>query len=195
MIARWTVLPDKGGVIPQEAVEVFVVAHEALGQLGAPLPQVRGDAVNAADSALLACGELYYWSNKAEVNDPQVAVQTLPARKVLLDHSQCAGAAALQLTTSHMLSRDGTRKSLIKEYPDMALEICRAAIERREAQVTYFQHGFRDDSATITDFSIGVLGALGNEEDLLLLKTFCDHERHGVGALDAIKRIESRVRC
>lgn len=76
----------------------------------------------------------------------------------------------------------------------MALEICRAVIERREAQVTYFQHGFRDDSASIADFSIQALGALGNEDDLLLLKTLCDHERHGVGALNAIRRIESRVR-
>lgn len=193
-IARWAALPDKEGVIPQEAIEAFVAAHEALGYLGAPIPQSRGDTANAPDRALLACGELYYWANRADVNDPQVADHTLPARNVLLDHSQCAGAAVLQLTTSHMLSQDGTRKSLVNEYPDMALEICREAIKRRDAQVSYFQHGFSDDSASIAGFSIQILGVLGNEDDLQLLKALCDHERHGVGALDAIKRIESRVR-
>ena len=192
-IARWTALPDKEGVIPQEAVEAFVAAHEALGHLGAPLPQSRGDTANAPNRALLACGELYYWSNRADVNDPQVADHTLPARRVLLDHSQCAGAAALQLTTSHMLSQDGMRKSLAKEYPDMALEICREAFKRRDSQVSYFQHGFRNESASITDFSIQVLGSCGNQDDLPLLKTLCDHERHGVGVLEAIRRIEART--
>ncbi|KAF0809667.1 NERD domain-containing protein [Alcanivorax sp. S71-1-4] len=193
-IAPWTELPDKKSFIPQDAIEVFVVAHEALGHLGASLPLLRGDPASAPDHALLACGELYYWSNRSDVGNPQIADHTLPARTVLLDHSQCAGAAALQLTTSHMLSQDGTRKSLAREYPDMALEICREAIKRRDAQVSYFQHGFSDDSASIAGFSIQILGALGNEDDLQLLKALCDHERHGVGALDAIKRIESRVR-
>lgn len=193
-IARWTALPDKKGVMPQEAVEAFVAAHEALGHLGAPLPQSMGDTANAPDRALLACGELYYWSNRPDVNDPQVADQTLQARRVLLDHSQCAGAAALQLTTSLMISRDGMRRSLVKEYPDMAVEICRQAIKRRDAQISYFQHGFRNDSASIAEFAVQILGALGNQDDLPLLKTLCDHERHGVGVLDAIRMIETRTR-
>lgn len=193
-IAPWTELPDKKSFIPQDAIEVFVAAHEALGHLGASFPQWRGEPASAPDRALLACGELYYWSNRSDVSNPQTTDRTLPARTVLLDHSQCAGAAALQLTTSHMLSRDGTRKSLAKEYPEMALEICREAIKRRDAQASYFQHGFRDDSASIADFSIQILGALGNENDLSLLKSLCDHTRHGISALDAIKRIESRVR-
>lgn len=193
-IAPWTTLPDKMSFIPQDVLEVFVVAHEALGYLGAPLPRSRGDPEIAPDHALLACGELYYWSNRADVDNPQTIDQTLPARTVLLNHSQRAGAAALQLTTSHMLSRDGTRKSLVKDYSDMALEICREAIKRRDAQVSYFQHGFRDDAASIADFSIQVLGTFGDEVDLPLLKELCDNQRHGVGALDAIKRIEARTR-
>ncbi len=192
-IAPWTKLPDKKSFIPQDAIEVFVVAHEALGHLGASLPRLRGEPASAPDHALLACGELYYWSNRSDLGNPQASDHTLPARTALLDHSQCAGAAALQLTTSHMLSQDRTRKSLTKEYPDMALEIFREAIKRCDAQVSYFQHGFRDDSASIADFSIQILGALGNEDDLPLLKTLCDHERHGVGVLDSIRRIEART--
>ncbi|MCH2557658.1 MAG: hypothetical protein MK005_10210 [Alcanivorax sp.] len=193
-IARWTALPDKNGVIPQEAVEVFVAAHEALGHLGVSLPQSRGVPKSTSDHALLACGDLYYWLSRTDVDNPQVADQTLSARTVLLDHHQCAGAAALQLTTSHLLSQDGTRKSLVKEYPDMALEICREAIKRRDAQVPYFPNGFLNDAASITDFSIQVVGTFGSVDDLPLLKTLCDHQRHGVGVLDAIKRIEARTR-
>jgi hypothetical protein len=192
-LARWTTLPDKQSFIPQNAIEIFVIAHEALGRLGAPLPQSRGEPKTAAEHALLACGALYYWSNRADVENAQTSRHTLEARTVLLDHSLFAGAAALQLTTSCLPSGNGKRELLVKNYPDITLEICREAIKRPNEQVSYFQHGFKDDAASIAKFSIQVLAALGNESDLLLLKDLCDHEQHGVSALDAIKKIEGRV--
>jgi len=192
-IARWTMLPEKDGFLPQNAIEAFVEAHQALGRLGGILPQSRGYAENASDRALLACGELFYWASRSDVDDPQIAECTLFARSVLLDHSQCVSAGALKLTTSISLSQDGPPKSLIQHYPGMVLEICREAISRLEDQIPFFPHGITDDRASITDFSIQVLSTLGGEDDLLLLRTLSDHERHGIRALEAIKNIEARM--
>ena len=111
-ITRWLTLPDKRGVIPQDAVEVFIEAHEAFGHLGAELPLSRGEPTTAAENAMLACGELYYWANRSDMGDPQRSVNTDAARAILLDHSRCASAGVISLTTSRMLSTDGARISL-----------------------------------------------------------------------------------
>ena len=192
-ISPWTSLPEKVGVFPQEGIEVFIHAHEALGHLGISIPEWRGKPITSADYALLACGELYYWLNRSDVKDPQQSPQTLSARQVLVKHSCCASAGILQLTTSQMLSPDGTRKSLINHYPHIALEIAKNMVTAKQEQTFYFQHGFMDNTKSIMTFSFQIIGKLGNETDLLLLKSFCDDEQLGLAALDAIKNIELRL--
>ena len=193
-ITRWTALPDKQSFMPQDAVEVFINAHEASGHLGAELPQSKGEPTTAAENALLACGELYYWASRTDVEDPQASTYTNAARSILLDHSRCASAGALQLTTSRMLFTQGARISLMKDYPDVCIAICREALKRRNEQVSYFQHGFHGTADSIESFAIQVLGEAGDVDDMQALRDLCDHERHGVSALNAIKRIEARTR-
>lgn len=192
-IAPWTALPDVKNFMPQDAIEVFVAAHESLGHLGVGLPEVRGEASTNAERTLLACGELLYWSSRRDVKHPQTSNHTHTARTILLDHSACASAGVLYLTTSRMISNDGERKSLIKEYPDLAVAICREALKRREEQVSFYESGLLGDAKSIAAFSIQVLGYLGNSDDLHALRGLCDHEHYGVGALDAIKKIEART--
>lgn len=192
-IAPWTALPDEKHFMPQDAIEVFVAAHESLGHLGVELPESRDEASSNAERALLACGELLYWSNRSDVKHPQTSNHTHTARAILLDHSTYASAGALYLTTSRMISADGGRKSLMEEYPDLAVAICREALKRREAQVSFYERGFQDDAASIAAFSIQVLGSLGDKDDLHALRDLCDHENYGVGALGAIKEIEVRT--
>jgi hypothetical protein len=191
-IAPWTELPDRKHFMPQDAIEVFVAAHEALGHLGIELPESRGHHSTPADRALLACGELFYWSNRHDVKHPETSIHTQAARSVLLDHSACASAGVLQLTMSKMISIDGTRKSLKDAYPNLVAAVCREAIKRLERQVSFYTHVFRDVTSIAT-FSIQVLGALGNRDDLVTLRGLCDQESYGVDALDAIKKIEART--
>jgi DNA polymerase III delta prime subunit len=193
VIAPWTTLPDEKHFMPQDAIEVFVAAHESLGHLGVDLPKSRGEVSTNAGRALLACGELFYWSNRCDVKHPQTASHTDVARAVLLDHYACAGAGALYLTTSQMISADGGRKSLVNEYPDLAVTICREALKRKEAQVSFYECGFQDDAASVAAFSIQILGALGDRNDLNALRDLCDDDKNGVGALNAIKQIEART--
>lgn len=191
-IAPWTELPDKAHFTPQEAIEVFVAAHEALGRLGIELPESRGDASTPADLALLACGELFYWSNRRDVEHPEASSHTYAARSVLLDHSTCVSAGALHLTTSQMISADGVRKSLKNDYPNLVAAVCREALNRLDAQTSFYTHGFHDGT-NIAAFSIRVLGSLGDRAALAALRHHCDHESYGVDALDAIKKIEART--
>lgn len=193
-ITRWTALPDKQSFMPQDAVEVFISAHEALGHLGAELPQSRGEPTTAAENAMLACGDLCYWASRTDVEDPQASTYTDAARSILLDHSRCASAGALQLTTSRMLSADGARISLLKDYPAVCVAICREALKRRYEQVSYFQHGFHSIAESIASFAIRVLGEAGDFDDLQVLRDLCDHEHHGISSLEAIKKIEERTR-
>jgi len=191
-IAPWTELPDQQHSMPQDAIEAFVTAHEALGHLGVELPESRGNASTPAGRALLACGELFYWSNRHDVKHPETSIHTRAARSVLLDHSACASAGALHLTMSKMISADGTRKSLKNDYPNLAAAVCREALKRPERQVSFYTHVFRD-AASIATFSIQVLGASGDRDDLVILRALCDQESYGVDALDAIKKIEART--
>lgn len=194
VIARWTTLPDKRSTTPQYAVEVFVNAHEALGHLGAELPQSRGEPTTAAENALLACGELYYWASRSDVVDPQQSTHTDAARSILLDHSKCVSAGALYLISSSMLSTDRARISLVKTYPNLCPSISREALKRQDEQVSYFDHGFLVDSHGISRFAIHVLGEAGGGDDLQALRDLCDHEYLGVSALEAIRKIEERTR-
>jgi hypothetical protein len=99
-IAPWTTLPDEKAFMPQEAIEVFVTAHECLGHLGANLPLTRGDVTSDAQRALLACGELLYWSTRTDVHNPQTSSHTSGARSIMLDHSRCPSAGAFELVMS-----------------------------------------------------------------------------------------------
>jgi hypothetical protein len=192
-IGPWTALPDVKHFMPQDAIEVFVAAHESLGHLGAELPESRGEASSNAERALLACGELLYWSNRSDVKHPQTSNHTHTAQAILLDHSTYASAGALYFTTSRMISADGGRKSLMQEYPDLAVAICREALKWRDAQVSLSACAFQDEVTSIAAFSIQVLGSLGDRDDLHTLRDLCDHDNYGVGALDAIKKIEVRT--
>ncbi len=192
-INRWTALPDKRSCMHQDAVEVFLTAHEALGHLGAELPQSRGEPTTAAENAILSWGELYYWANRTDVEGSNRSIHTAAAQTVLLEHSKCASAGALYLTASCMLFSDKKHISLVKEYPSLCVSICREALKRRHEQVSYFEHGFDADVDSIARFSIQILGEAGDVDDLQTLRDLCDHARLGISSLEAIKKIEERT--
>ena len=193
-ITRWTALPDKRSFMPQEAVAIFIIAHETLGHLGAYLPQSRGEPTTAAENALLAWGELYYWASRTNVEGAKRLIYTGAARTILLEHSRCASAGTLYLTSHSMMLADKVHISLVKEYPSLCVEICREALKRRNEQVSYFEHGFHDNADSIACFTIQILGEAGDVDDLQTLRDLCDHARLGISSLEAIKKIEERKR-
>lgn len=188
-IAKWTILPDKKSIIPQESINAFIIAHEAIGYLKYPLPKNRGVPKTAEDFTLLACGELYYWCNRKDIEKPQISHHTLNARTTILKYSKTASASAIMIT-----SLDGqSTKSLVNKYPDMVLSVCREVLRSKNEQLFYFPYMFEINSNSIIEFAIHVLGRLGNINDLLSLRDLCDHESYGYVALNAIRCIEERI--
>ena len=192
VIERWTCLPAKNSVMPQDAVEVFVNAHEALGRLNAKLPTTTTADTDEADRALLACGELFYWANVPGIRAPEQSQHTFNAQAALLEQCLHTAADALQLTSLWMLSNDGTRYSLVKHYPRMCAAISRSALERRTLQRSYFNRGLRSDPTSISIFAIHMLGETGGPDDLHLLRSLCDDEQCGTTSIAAVKAIEDR---
>lgn len=192
-IEPWLRLPAKHSVMPQDAVAAFFAAHEAMGSLSLPLPAAQASPVDV-DETMRACGELAYWACRLNDSELESSPHTLGARTTLLAHSAFASAGALWSSTSRMLSSDGARTHAAKSYPKTALVICRDALKYRESQKSYQEHEFMDDRARIASFSIQVVGQFGDADDLTTLRTFCDDEELGREALDAIKKIEERIR-
>lgn len=192
-IEPWLTLPAKRSVMPQDAVEVFFAAHEAMGILGLPLPTNTTSPVDI-DEAMQACGELTYWACKLNNSELESSPQTLNARTKLLTYSATASAGALWSSTSRMLSTDGARVNVATRYPKTALAICRDALTNHESQKTYHEHGLMNDRASIASFSIQVIGQFGDADDLQRLRSLCDEEELGHEALNAIQKIEDRIR-
>ncbi|MYM88439.1 hypothetical protein GTP91_14815 [Rugamonas sp. FT82W] len=192
-IARWTHLPDKRSVMPQDAIQAFVEAHQALGRLDVELPQSRGELESAVDIALLACGELEYWSCRQLIDTAQRSRGIDIAHGTLLDYACSASAGALLLTTSRYFADDGNRVSLVQRYPELSVAICRVALTRRDEQVSYFAHERPGTTESIGRFAIQVLAEVGDISDLQLLRGLCDLESYGTSALRAIEKIEERM--
>ncbi|WP_228298074.1 hypothetical protein [Klebsiella variicola] len=192
-IKPWLRLPAKRSVMPQDTFEVFFAAHEAMGILGLPLPATTTSPVDI-DETMRACGELAYWACRLDNCELESSSQTLGARTTLLAYSTSASAGALWSSTSRMLSTDGVRTHVAMSYPNTALAVCRNALTSHESQKTYNEHGVMNDVAHIASFSIQVIGQFGDVDDLQLLYSICDEEVLGREALNAIKKIEDRVR-
>lgn len=192
-IEPWLRLPAKRSVMPQDAVEAFFAAHEAMGRLGLPLPAAQASLAEV-DETMRACGELTYWACRLSESELESSPSTLCARTTLLAHSASASAGVLWSSASRILSSDGARTHVAKSYPKTALVICRDALTHREYQKSYHEHGFEDDQARIASFSIQVIGQFGDADDLTTLRTLCDDKGLGREALDAIKKIEGRSR-
>lgn len=192
-IEPWLRLPAKKSVMPQDTVEVFFAAHEAMGILGLPLPATVTSPVDV-DETMRACGELAYWACRLSNSELESSRQTLSARTTLLTYSSSASAGALYSSTSRMLSTDGARTNVATNYPNTALVVCRNALTNRKSQKTYHDNGFMNDLASIASFAIQVIGQFGDADDLQYLRSLCDEEGLGQEALDAIHKIENRVR-
>lgn len=196
VILPWTELPASDHFMPQEAVDVFLTAYEAMGKLNVGLPSYATEALTAGAKALIACGELLYSCKRADVSDIENAESTLKSRTTLLELAGCASAGALFLASSRTFSFHGERRDLSKKFPNLLRAICRETLKRPEAQISYYRLNSSADKpaqAIIVCFAIQLLGELGDETDLLSLRLLCDDQNLGRSALDAIEMIETRA--
>lgn len=198
LIVRWTDLPPTRCVFPQDAVGAFVLSHIALGRLACPLPSPAGaDPLDPA-GALIACGHILYWLNRADIPKAQ-RLEGCAAPLALLGRPECTAAVSIirEFSRERSLWMEGLERlagpepvqtRLEMAFPIEVAVICRQCLRNPEPQRGYFD--FRDLSGQVFDFAIDVLAEYGHVADLPLLQAWSHHARVGKTALAAIARLE-----
>ena len=201
-IARWTALPPTDGVMPQNDITVFVVAHITLAQLGCPLPNRRNEADGHAAEALVACGEILYWCNRVQLDETVKRNACEAALQVLIKHDRNAALGAIRHCEHALVDRlvgrpssDLSERSIVSGFPDEVVEICRCALSSPVSQVGYFQHYLECDRQQDLTFAIGVMAQHGNSTDLRLLREYANDLALGTRAISAVRTIEERLTC
>jgi hypothetical protein len=195
-IAHWTELPPKDNVMIQDAVEAFVISHVALGLLQYPLTPKEYSGSNE-DNAMMACGEIYYWSNRQDLSRGAQAAKCAQAWQLLSQHEHGVSLAALEECEgkfrggfSEVLGAEGVERSIAERFPDEVAEICRHAIADGIAQRARHPWTKQDE---LIGFAISVLGDRGKIIDLTLLRDRVDHPVLGKQAVSAIRRLDERL--
>lgn len=199
-VSRWTALPPPDSFMPQEAIEVFVMAHVALARLGCELPNREAISANPSADALLACGTVLYWSNRLDLVenkrcaacDEAWTILNRPDNGVALNAIKDCAHVRLE-GTKKLLGGTDARTSIAYYFPAETAEVCRRALERPEKQVGYFRNFFDRDKFQALGFALHILGTHGNGADLPLLRRFSDHSHLGPNAIRAIQVIEQRL--
>ena len=199
-IARWTSLPPADSFMPQEGVDVFVVAHLALGRLGCPLPDRLDEADGHSTEALAACGAILYWLNRVDLEETTKRHACDAALRVLVRHER--GAALDVLRHCEYALVEGVqrlpgpipvKRSIANCFPGEAAEICRHALAGPVSQVGYFRHYSEHHRQQNLTFAIDVLARHGNSTDLRLLRAYANDAILGTNVIAAVKAIEDRV--
>lgn len=191
-IEKWLALPNKKSINPQEAIEVFIFAHEAFSSLNVPLPKTETASSTYVDKTLLAYAELHYWACRTDLTKKEKEIYAEIAQNTFVQHANCS-ANILKWGSSFILSRDGARIHFIEHYPRLCLKVCREYLEKQPAQLFYFDNEKHFYSPhLLACFVIQVIAHIGDRTDLLLLRTLSKDENLGIDALSAIKKIEEK---
>ena len=188
-IARRAGLPDRNSFMPQDAVCVFVAAHIALGQLGAQLPQARGTVESSTDSAVLACGDLFYWSSRSDLGQDAVKAASEDAFAVLSRDNPYIGLSAIRMVCETGLL-DRASHSLTLRYPSEVLDLARKTLVSTVEPFGYDRHSLGRDTL---EYAFQVIAHLGDRVDLPAVRRFVEDPRRGKSALRAIRDIEERT--
>lgn len=199
ILARWTALPSKNGVMTQDVVRTFEMAHAALARLRCPLADRSADASTAADHALLACGQILYWLNREDLPVEERKTNCAAPIALLQRHETGVAAAVVGefVGPGHLFAESARRlpgaepvvTSFGLFFPDEVATIYRAALEKPTIQSGYFEF-FRIND--VIEKGLVNLGRFGKASDVPLLHAWSIHPGLGRLAVQAIREIEER---
>lgn len=199
-IARWTALPPKACSMPQDAIAVFVISHIVLARLGCLLPDRRGDAIDPPMQALIACGTILYWCNRADLDETGKRQACDTALLILAGDGFSTALNVIRhcehalIEGTHRLPGNApVERSILSRFPAETADICRRALRDADSQTGYFQHYFDFDHRQDMTLAMDVLARHGDDTDLGLIKGFADDTALGKQAVEAVKSLEERL--
>lgn len=198
-IEHWTELPPRDDPMPQDSVGAFVVSHIVLGCLQYPLAPKSYDG-SCEDNAILSCGEVYYWSNRDDLDWNERKKRCEKAWHILMRHDlgvslgaikECESTVKVGLEGFNRLhSKEAIKFSIINGFPDELSEICRQALLGKVIQRTRRRWVKENE---MLDYAISILGICGKAIDLPLLRGMVHHQYYGHTAMRAIRQLEGKL--
>jgi hypothetical protein len=198
LISRFARLPPTRCSMPQDAIHNFAMAHIVLGRLGCLPPACPSEPVSPAAAAWLACGDILYWLNRADLTLPERKLKCSAPLRVLSDHDAGVAAAVLEdfelsdrMFAESLKQLQGTERAQVSigaVFSDSAAEIFRAALRNPDKQAGYFDF-FRLE--TLIEACLSALGRYGTADDIDVIRPWSHHPRIGQHAITAIKRLEA----
>jgi hypothetical protein len=190
-----TPLPDPSDSAPQEATQIFLIAHLILGYFAFPIVSNIASQTGPAKT-LVAYAELLYWANRRDLSFSQKQTHMNIGWAVLLDAESTSSVDAfnLALWSIHLSFKEFAHGEKIETSlghdSEHELKVCRLAMRNPESQQGYFNW---TNTAELITYAIGTIGDLGNASDLTVLRPFCDSPTYGSIAISAIQKIEARL--
>jgi hypothetical protein len=170
-------LPDENASCPQEAMEVFVIAHMLLARSGSDLN--NGVVMsNVSGDSMAACGRVFYWMNRLDMTIEEKKAACAEAIEFLMQHDLGAAADAIMQCEQHFFAYDPFKSypppaiwSIGEYFPCELAEICRNCLLQPSIQVGYFKNCNWHRADTFK-FAIAMLGKYGNSIDEMVLRQF-----------------------
>ena len=193
VISRWARLPNRESRMRQNAVEIYIAALVALGQLQSDLPaDICPMGLGPREDVMSACGIIYYWLQRRTSDAVAVESVVAAAFETLSVNPSLAIGVLSEISRSIMRS-DKSGVLMITAFPGRAIMLARAALRRGGSLEGYFPGPSFFGEADAERFAISIVGSYGSADDLPLLRTFVDHVDLSASARKALAAIETRV--
>lgn len=175
----------------QESIETFLIAHEALGELGAAIPDVDWTEIEQTPGqvAVLACARMLY-AHALPQDQANMAELVLRAAKSKLFEVGGAQALAAIATLQWGRAMAMSRECMVVKFPEECLALARIALDAPAQPVWHLEPHLPANAHT--DLGLSILSQYGGREDISRLRRYVDQPELGERALDAIQRIDAR---
>ncbi|XHR94272.1 SMEK domain-containing protein [Mucilaginibacter sp. UC70_90] len=191
---RYIADPQAEQHAPQDSLAVFLIANILLGRLSLPIKSLYEHEPDIKRRILLACGDIYYWINRADLNVNERKNRCREATKVVFDKDSgyavnCIWQAEHSLSTMRYDKQftDGAIVFFSEMFQDQVADMCREALLHQGQQHSVI--GF-ENHRDIIAHAIALLTRFGNSSDILILRKLTEHPEYGSSAVDAIKHLE-----
>ncbi len=177
---------------PQLALNVYANSIALLAKLAVPLALPDPPPINPASQAWYRAAPLIYALNI----DPTFSSGKMAAE--VNNFRACGAAEAFDVV--QRLTRE--RRNMLRPanvefespWPDLILELCRAALSPDYAPVSIFERVFPDRTLVDDhlDLALSLIAKVGRATDIALVSTWLIHPKHGERALQAARSLEQR---